>query len=179
MSVVVVNPSASDNYFRFFGLEQHFNLDLPALDQAYLAIQKEVHPDRHARGSDTEQRLAMQMATFANTAFQTLKNPIQRGLYLCQLHGVDARLETNTAMPAAFLMKQMEWRENLEDQENDLGALEAFAQEVDQSKRDTLVEITQAIDSAKNYERAAELIRGLLFIDKFALELDDAISALV
>ena len=179
MSVVVVNPSASDDYFRFFGLEQHFKLDLSALDRAFLAIQKEVHPDRHARGSDTEQRLAMQMATFANTAFQTLKNPIQRGLYLCQLHGVDARLETNTAMPAAFLMKQMEWRENLEDQENNLGALEALAQEVDLSKRDTLVEITQAIDSAKNYERAAELIRGMLFIDKFALELDDAISALV
>ncbi|MBU3594230.1 Fe-S protein assembly co-chaperone HscB [Polynucleobacter sp. 71A-WALBACH] len=179
MSVVVANPSASDDYFRFFGVEQKFNLDLPVLDQAYLAIQKEVHPDRHARGSDTEQRLAMQMATFANTAFQTLKNPVQRGLYLCQLHGVDARLETNTAMPAAFLMKQMEWRENLEDQDDDLGALEALAEEVDQSKRDTLVEITQAIDVAKNYERAAELLRGLLFIDKFALELDDAISALV
>jgi molecular chaperone HscB len=179
MSVVVVNPSASDNYFRFFGVEQQFNLDLAALDQAYLAIQKEVHPDRHARGSDTEQRLAMQMATLANTAFQTLKNPIQRGLYLCQLHHVDAHLETNTAMPAAFLMKQMEWRENLEDQEDDLGALEALAEEVEKSKRDTLVEITQAIDGAKNYERAAELLRGLLFIDKFALELDDAISALV
>ncbi len=175
----MVNPSASDDYFRFFGVEQKFNLDLPVLDQAYLAIQKEVHPDRHARGSDTEQRLAMQMATLANTAFQTLKNPIQRGLYLCQLHGVDARLETNTAMPAAFLMKQMEWRESLEDQDEDLGALEALAEEVDQSKRDTLAEITQAIDGAKNYERAAELLRGLLFIDKFALELDDAISVLV
>ena len=175
----MVNPSASDNYFRFFGLEQQFNLDLSVLDQAYLAIQKEVHPDRHARGSDTEQRLAMQMATLANTAFQTLKNPIQRGLYLCQLHGVDARLETNTAMPAAFLMKQMEWRESLEDQDEDLGALEVLAEEVDQAKRDTLVEIAQAIDAAKNYERAAELLRGLLFIDKFALELDDAISVLV
>jgi molecular chaperone HscB len=179
MSVVVVNPSASDDYFRFFGLEQQFNLDLSALDQAYLAIQKEVHPDRHARGSDTEQRLAMQMATLANTAFQTLKNPIQRGLYLCQLNGVDARLETNTAMPAAFLMKQMEWRESLEDQDEDLGALETLAEEVDQAKRDTLAEIAQAIDAAQNYERAAELLRGLLFIDKFALELDDAISALV
>ena len=179
MSVVVVNLSASDNYFRFFGLEQQFNLDLSALDQAYLAIQKEVHPDRHARGSDTEQRLAMQMATLANTAFQTLKNPIQRGLYLCQLHKVDASLETNTAMPAAFLMKQMEWRESLEDQDEDLGALEVLAEEVDQAKRDLLVEITQAIDGAQNYERAAELLRGLLFIDKFALELDDAISALV
>ncbi|WP_345739969.1 Fe-S protein assembly co-chaperone HscB [Polynucleobacter yangtzensis] len=175
----MANPSASDDYFRFFGLNQQFNIDLPALDQAYLAIQKEVHPDRHARGSDSEQRIAMQMATLANTAFQTLKNPIQRGLYICQLHGVDAKLETNTAMPAAFLMKQMEWRESLDEQEEDLPALEALMAEVEESKAETLVEITQAIDGAKNYQRAAELLRGLLFIDKFAVELDDTIAALI
>ena len=175
----MANPSASDDYFRFFGLDQQFNLDLPALDQAYLAVQKEVHPDRHARGSESEQRIAMQMATLANTAYQTLKNPIQRGLYLCQLHGVDAKLETNTAMPAAFLMKQMEWRENLDDQAEDLAALEALMEEVETSKQDTLLEIRQALDQARNYVRAAELLRGLLFIDKFAIELDDAIATLV
>ena len=178
MSVVVANPSASDDYFRFFGLNQQFNIDLSVLDQAYLAIQKEVHPDRHARGSDTEQRLAMQMATFANTAFQTLKNPIQRGLYLCKLHGVDAKLETNTAMPAAFLMKQMEWREGLDEQAEDLPGLEVLMDEVNQVKQETIAEVVQAIDAAKNYVRAAELLRGLLFIDKFAIELDDAIAAL-
>ena len=179
MSVVVANLSASDDYFRFFGLNQQFNIDLPALDQAYLAIQKEVHPDRHARGSEAEQRVAMQMATLANTAYQTLKNPIQRGLYLCQLHGVDAKLETNTAMPAAFLMKQMEWRETLDEQAEDLPELESLMAEVERSQSDILVEITQAIDGSKNYQRAAELLRGLLFIDKFAIELDDAIAALI
>jgi molecular chaperone HscB len=179
MSVVVANPSASDNYFQFFGLNQQFKIDLPVLDQAYLAIQKEVHPDRYARGSDTEQRLAMQMATLANSAYQTLKNPVQRGLYLCQLHGVDAKLETNTAMPAAFLMKQMEWRENLDERAEDLPALESMMEEVESSRQATLLEITQAIDHTKNFERAAELLRSLLFIDKFALELDDAIAALV
>ena len=76
-------------------------------------------------------------------------------------------------------MKQMEWRESLEEQEDDLNALEALADEVNNTKRETLSEIIQAIDVAKNYERAAELLRGLLFIDKFALELDDAILALV
>jgi molecular chaperone HscB len=179
MSVVVVNPSASDDYFCFFGLKEQFKIDLSALEQAYLAIQKEVHPDRHARGSDADQRLAMQMATLANTALQTLKNPIQRGLYICQLHGVDAKLETNTSMPAAFLMKQMEWRESLDEQAEDLPALDALMTEVQESKRDTLAEIAQAIDGAKNYARAAELLRGLLFIDKFAVELDDTIAALI
>lgn len=175
----MANPSASDNYFQFFGLNQQFKIDLPALDQAYLAIQKEVHPDRHARGTEVEQRLAMQMATFANTAYQTLKNPIQRGLYICQLHGVDAKLEINTAMPATFLMKQMEWRESLDEQAEDLPALEELMIEVEQSKDETLAEIAQAIDGAKNYQRAAELLRDLLFIDKFAIELDDAIAALI
>ena len=178
MSVVVANPSASDDYFHFFGLNQQFNLDLPALDQTYLAVQKEVHPDRHARGSDTEQRLAMQIATFANPAYQTLKAPIQRGFYLCELHGVDAKLEMNTAMPAAFLMKQMEWRERLDEQAEDLPSLEVLMDEVDQVKQETIAEVVQAIDAAKNYQRAAELLRGLLFIDKFAIELDDAIATL-
>ncbi|WP_243391895.1 Fe-S protein assembly co-chaperone HscB [Polynucleobacter meluiroseus] len=171
-----MNPSASDDYFRFFGIDQQFHIDLPALDLAYLAIQKEVHPDRHSRGSEADQRLAMQMTTLANTALQTLKNPTLRGLYLCKLHGVDAHLETNTAMPAAFLMKQMDWRESLDEHAQNLNSLEALQAEVEQSKKDTLAEIRQAIDSAKNYQRAAELLRGLLFIDKFAVELDDAID---
>ncbi len=174
----MVNHSASENYFNFFGLSPQFQVDLLELDRAYLAIQKEVHPDRHARGSDSEQRLAMQMTTLANTAYQTLKNPIQRGLYLCQLHGIDAQLETNTAMPAAFLLQQIAWRESLEDHGDDLAALAALSEEVHSSYQTTLTQLTTAIDRSANYARAAELIRGLLFIDKFATELDDATANL-
>jgi molecular chaperone HscB len=174
----VANHSASEDYFHFFGLSPQFSLDLAQLDQAYLAIQKEVHPDRHTQGSDSEQRMAMQMATLANTAHQTLKHPIQRGLYLCKLHGVEANLETNTAMPAVFLLQQMEWRESLDEHADDFAALDTLAVEVDSAYQAALAELAEAIDRTHNYERAAELLRGLLFIDKFATELDDAIAAL-
>ncbi len=176
--MVVANHSASEDYFQFFGLSPQFSLDLAQLDQAYLAIQKEVHPDRHTQGSDSEQRIAMQMATLANTAHQTLKHPIQRGLYLCKLHGVEANLETNTAMPTAFLLQQMEWRDSLEESADDFDALDALATEVDSAYKVALVELAEAIDRTHNYQRAAELLRGLLFIDKFSTELDDAIAAL-
>jgi molecular chaperone HscB len=176
--VVVANHSASENYFHFFGLSPQFSLDRAQLDQAYLAIQKEVHPDRHTQGSDSEQRIAMQMATLANTAHQTLKNPIQRGLYLCKLHGVEANLETNTAMPTAFLLQQMAWRDSLDENSDDYVALDALATEVDAAYKAALVELAEAMDRTHNYQRAAELLRGLLFIDKFATELDDAIAAL-
>jgi molecular chaperone HscB len=82
-------------------------------------------------------------------------------------------------MPTAFLMKQMEWRESLDEQAEDLPALEELMAEVERSKESILQEITQALDGAKNYPHAAELLRGLLFIDKFAVELDDAIAALI
>jgi molecular chaperone HscB len=176
--VVVANHSASENYFHFFGLSPQFSLDLAQLDLAYLAIQKEVHPDRHTQGSDSEQRIAMQMATLANTAHQTLKHPIQRGLYLCKLHGVEANLETNTAMPTAFLLQQMAWRDSLEESIDDFAALDTLATEVDAAYKVALVELAEAMDRTHNYQRAAELLRGLLFIDKFATELDDAIAAL-
>jgi molecular chaperone HscB len=174
----VANHSASENYFDFFGLSPQFSLDLVQLDRAYLAIQKEVHPDRHTQGSDSEQRIAMQMATLANTAHQTLKHPIQRGLYLCKLHGVEANLETNTAMPTVFLLQQMAWRDSLEESTEDFDALDALATEVDSAYKVALVELAEAMDRTHNYQRAAELLRGLLFIDKFATELDDAIAAL-
>ena len=174
----MANLSASDNYFTFFGLTPRFVFDTSALDQAYLAIQKEVHPDRHASGSDTEQRLAMQMATYANGAYRTLKDPIARGLYLCQLHGIEANLETNTAMPVQFLMKQMEWREALDDHGDDLEALERLAAEVEQSRHDSLLELTDAFEQSA-YGQAVDILRGLLFINKFAIELDDAIAQLV
>jgi molecular chaperone HscB len=176
--VVVANHSASENYFHFFGLSPQFSLDLAQLDLAYLAIQKEVHPDRHTQGSDSEQRIAMQMATLANTAHQTLKHPIRRGLYLCKLNGVEANLETNTAMPTAFLLQQMAWRDSLEESADDFAVLDTLAAEVDSAYKAALVELAEAMDRTHNYQRAAELLRGLLFIDKFATELDDAIAAL-
>jgi molecular chaperone HscB len=120
----------------------------------------------------------MQMATLANTAHQTLKHPIQRGLYLCKLNGIEANLETNTAMPTAFLLQQMAWRDNLEESADDFAALDALTAEVDSAYKAALVELAEAMDRTHNYQRAAELLRGLLFIDKFATELDDAIAAL-
>ena len=174
----MANLSASDNYFTFFGLTPRFVFDTSALDRAYLAIQKEVHPDRHASGSDAEQRLAMQMATYANGAYRTLKDPIARGLYLCQLQGVEADLETNTAMPAEFLMKQMEWREALDDHADDLEALEQLATEVEASRSDSLQQLTNAFEQS-SYSKAVDILRGLLFINKFATELNDAIAQLV
>jgi molecular chaperone HscB len=104
-------------------------------------------------------------------------NPIQRGLYMCARNGVDPQLETNTAMPAQFLMQQMEWREALDDVRDQPCKLDDLYKEVEQTRANLLKEVEATIDGANNYELAAKQLRALLFIDKFSAELEDAISA--
>jgi molecular chaperone HscB len=92
-------------------------------------LQREVHPDRHAAADAQTQRQAMQWSVRINEAYQRLKDPLQRAAYLCELHGAPIQAENNTAMPAAFLMQQMEWREALESAST-AHAVEDLADEV-------------------------------------------------
>ena len=177
MSVVVANLSGFDDYFALFQLKPQFKIDRQALESAYLTVQQKVHPDMHAQASDSDKRVSMQLSALANSAYRTLMNPIQRGLYMCGRNGVDPQLETNTAMPAQFLMQQMEWRETLDDVRDQPSKLDDLYKEVEQTRANLLKEVEASIDGANDFELAAKQLRALLFIDKFGAELEDAISA--
>jgi molecular chaperone HscB len=177
MSVVVANLSGFDDYFALFQLKPQFKIDRQALESAYLTVQQKVHPDMHAQASDSDKRVSMQLSALANSAYRTLMNPIQRGLYMCAKNGVDPQLETNTAMPAQFLMQQMEWREALDDVRDQPSKLDDLYKEVELTRANLLKEVEVTIDGANDYELAAKQLRALLFIDKFSTELEDAISA--
>ena len=66
------------NHFELFHLPQRFAIDMEALDKAYREVQSRVHPDKFSSATDAEKRVAMQWATRANEAYQTLKNPYKR-----------------------------------------------------------------------------------------------------
>jgi len=173
----VANLSGFDDYFALFQLKPQFKIDRQALESAYLTVQQKVHPDMHAQASDSDKRVSMQLSALANSAYRTLMNPIQRGLYMCSRNGVDPQLETNTAMPAQFLMQQMEWREALDDVRDQPSKLDSLYKEVEQTRENLLKEVEATIDGANDFEMAAKQLRALLFIDKFSAELEDAISA--
>lgn len=160
------------NHFELFHLPQRFAIDAEALDKAYREVQNHVHPDRFAHASDAEKRVAMQWATRANEAYQTLKNPFKRAAYLCELNGVDLQVESNTAMPGDFLMQQMEWREALEDAKSlkDIDALEVLAGELREAQKAAVARTGEQLD-AKDFAGAAQTVRKLMFLEKFAEEI--------
>ncbi|MDP9107878.1 MAG: Fe-S protein assembly co-chaperone HscB [Pseudomonadota bacterium] len=160
------------NHFALFHLPEQFSIDAAALDQAYHQVQNQVHPDKFVSGSDAEKRVAMQWATRANEAYQILRKPLPRARYLCELHGIDLQTESNTAMPMAFLLQQMGWREALDEikSSRDAVALEALDAELQAAWRAMLDGAGALLDQAA-YVEAAQEVRKLMFLDKLRDEL--------
>jgi len=168
---------ASD--FELFGLPERFEIDLGALDAKWKLLQGAAHPDRFATETAAAQRVAMQWAVRINEAYRRLKNPLARAAYLCSLHGVDLEAESNTAMPPAFLMQQMEWRDALSEAAT-LDAVDALSDEVAAARAATLKSLQALIDGAANvdWRAVAATVRGLMFVDKFISDIDRRVDAL-
>lgn len=165
----------NQNHFELFGLPHEFAVDATALDTRYRELQREVHPDRFATATDAERRLSMQMATQVNEAYRTLKALLPRARYLLELDGVNVAAETNTAMPADFLMEQMEWREGLEEAGR-LGDACGLARMDIELKRDmdaAYAELAGLFDRGDT-AAAAILVRKLMFLERLNEEIADA-----
>ncbi len=167
------------DFFSLFGLPRQQGIDADRLDALYRDIQARVHPDKHAHLADSDKRMAMQWATHVNEAYETLKDPLKRARYLLHLAGHDVRLETNTAMPTAFLMAQMELRESVAEAKDagDVDALDALLLRLKKEVKAEFDNLRVALDEG-NLERAGALVRQLMFQEKLLEEVDDALSVL-
>jgi molecular chaperone HscB len=174
------NLDFSQNHFELFGVEATYHIDLPRIDQLYREIQAQIHPDKFAHASDAEKRLSIQWTTHVNEAYQILKQPLARARYILKIHGVDTQEETNTAMPADFLMQQMEWREAIMEARgaDDIGELDRMAAKLRHEINELHQSLEHLIDSEKNYESAAGAVRKLKFLEKLREEINDAIEQL-
>ena len=163
--------------FELFGVPRRFAQERSALDARWKELQREAHPDRHAASGGAAQRQAMQWSVRINEAYQRIKDPMRRAAYLCELHGAPIRAEDNTAMPADFLMQQMEWREALEEADS-LAQVEALEDQVRQARRVALERCADLIDQQQDFAGAARQVRALMFIARFALDIERRLEQL-
>ena len=164
-----------DNDFELFDLPPRFAQDRAAIDARWKALQREAHPDRFAAQGEAAQRLSMQWSVRINEAYQRLKDPLRRAAYLCELRGAPIDAERNTAMPQAFLIQQLEWREALDDAASS-AEIEALASEVQTARRDLLQRCEQLLDRDNDPAVAAEQVRAVMFVERFADELEQRLD---
>jgi molecular chaperone HscB len=163
--------------FALFGLPRRFALDRGELDSRRRALQAEVHPDRFAGADAAARRAAMQSAVRVNEAYARLGDPLKRSAYLCELAGTPIRAEDNTAMPAEFLRQQMAWRESLDDA-GSREEVDAVALALANERRLAYERLADALDRHADFARAAQEVRALMFVERFAADVADRLVAL-
>ncbi|MES2246658.1 MAG: Fe-S protein assembly co-chaperone HscB [Pseudomonadota bacterium] len=161
----------NDTDFQLFAVPATFAQDRAVLDARWKELQREAHPDRFAAQGAAAQRVAMQWSVRINEAYQRLKDPIRRASYICELNGAPLNAENNTAMPGAFLMQQMEWREALDDA-RDIAAVELLQADVETTRARALSSLDWLIDEKGDYPGAVQQVRALMFIERFGEDVE-------
>jgi molecular chaperone HscB len=166
-----MTPTLSSTDFDLFGLPERFAQDSAAVDARWKELQREVHPDKFAAQGAAAQRVAMQWSVRVNEAYQRLRDPLKRAAYLCELRGAPIHAESNTAMPTEFLMQQMAWREALEEAGGEQD-VEQVNRELATARAATLGRIASLLDEAGDAGAAAKQVRALMFIERFAHDVE-------
>ena len=151
-----------------------WKIDRGVLDSRYRQLQREFHPDRYAAKGDVEKRLAVQTTSLINQAYETLKSPLKRAQYMLELEDIDAGQESHITSDMDFLMKQIEFRETLEDirdSQDPLTALDTMRNDV-QVQYLQLQEDFQAQHSTANYNNALDTVAKMQFFAKLLDEIE-------
>ena len=170
-------PELAADDFTLFELPRRFAQSAADIDTRWKDLLRQAHPDRFAAQGAAAQRVAMQWSVRINEAHQRLKDPLKRAAYLCELLGAPIQAENNTAMPAAFLMQQMGWREAL-DEAPVLAALEQLHDEVMQARREALQACESLLDVQQDAPAAAQYVRSLMFIERFLRDVETRMDSM-
>ena len=111
---VKVQPLSKDlDYFSCFQLPRLLTIDEQGLEQTFYELSRTFHPDFYSTKDDSEQAISLGNSAFLNTAYRTLKNPIQRVEYLIRLEA-GAVKDIRSNPPADLFEEVLELQEDLE-----------------------------------------------------------------
>ncbi len=96
-----VQPAATIDHFRFFGLPRKLNLDAAALEREFYRLSRRLHPDVYVQATADEQQWSLEKSSQLNDAYRALKDPIGRTMYLLSLEGVQLEEQSKAATDRA------------------------------------------------------------------------------
>lgn len=109
----VQEPKQNLNNFEIFKETPQFDIDSRNLTVKFRRLQNLLHPDKFASRSEKEKEYSAEQSARVNKAYQTLLRPMDRGIYLLELHGKPL-LEDEIQLPSDFLSDVMEINEMLD-----------------------------------------------------------------
>jgi molecular chaperone HscB len=111
---VKVQPlSKGLDYFACFKLPRLLNIDEQELERIYYDLSRTFHPDFYSTKDESEKTISLGNSAFLNSAYRTLKDPIQRVEYLIRLEA-GAVKDIRSNPPADLFEEILELQEDME-----------------------------------------------------------------
>lgn len=163
-----VQPPSTLDHFTRLGLTPRFDVDLAELERNYFRFQRIVHPDRFAAKSAREKALSQAQAVAFNDAYESLKHPVTRALYLLEVMGAPLPRGEHTVKDPALLMAALQDREALDDAKTlaDIDALIAKSQQAFDKTMATL----SGHFAAQEFKSAQLAVLRLRYVEKLLEE---------
>jgi molecular chaperone HscB len=112
---VKVQPLTKElDYFSCLGLSRRLNIQTDELEAKFYELSRTFHPDFFQNKTAAEQAISLRNSALLNTAYRTLKDPVQRAEYLVRLEAGSAK-DIRTAPPADLFEEILSLQENLEE----------------------------------------------------------------
>ena len=112
---VKVQPvSKETDYFTCLGVPRRLMLDPKKLEAKFYELSRTFHPDFYQTKSSAEQTISLGNAAVLNTAYRTLRDPIQRAEYLLGLETGSVK-DIRTSPPADLFEEILELQDTLEE----------------------------------------------------------------
>ena len=112
---VKVQPVSKElDYFTCFGFPRRLSIDQQKLETKFYELSRAFHPDFYQNKSDAEQTISLGNSAMLNTAYRTLRDPIQRAEYLLDLEA-GAVKDIRTTPPADLFEEILELQDTLDE----------------------------------------------------------------
>jgi len=112
---VKVQPLSKElDYFTCLGLPRLLTIDATSLENKFYEMSRSFHPDFYQTKTDTERTISLGNSALLNTAYRTLKDPIQRAEYLVRLEAGAAK-EIRNSPPADLFEEILSLQDDLEE----------------------------------------------------------------
>ena len=161
------------NYFSLFSLPDVFEVDLSALKSEYLKLQQQCHPDKYVSKPEAEQHQAVKLAAYLNQAYDALKSPLKRAIYMLELRQVEFDLDSQIQADTDFLMSQLVLREQLEAAHEANDPFAELDQLLSQAERDYKAYQNEFVGVYANedWDAAIKSIHKMMFASKLIAEI--------
>lgn len=112
---VKVQPLSKElDYFTCMNLPRKLSIDEKSLEETFYSLSRTFHPDFYANKDEGEKAVSLGNTALLNTAYRTLKDPVQRAEYLIRLEAGSVK-DIRSAPPADLFDEILELQEDLEE----------------------------------------------------------------